>query len=84
MLDTHLRDGLPDLFILYMCCGWQMMPQAEARLTAGDPVKNARALLRYALPIKNDSARRIQARFPIATVVGSSARSLERLGMLWS
>ncbi|EIE24466.1 cyclophilin-like protein [Coccomyxa subellipsoidea C-169] len=44
------------------------MPQAEARLTAGDPVKNARALLRYALPIKNDSARRIQARFPIATI----------------
>lgn len=40
----------------------QLMPQAEARLTAGDPVKNARALLRYALPIKNESARRIQVR----------------------
>lgn len=38
----------------------QLMPLAEARLTAGDPVKNARALLRYALPIKNESARRIQ------------------------
>ncbi len=36
------------------------MPQVEARLTAGDPIKNARALLRYALPIKNESARRIQ------------------------
>ncbi|CAL8467454.1 g6992 [Coccomyxa elongata] len=38
----------------------ELMPLAEARLTAGDPVKNARALLRYALPIKNESARRIQ------------------------
>ena len=38
----------------------QLMPQAEARLTAGDPVKNARALLRYALPIDNNSMRRIQ------------------------
>jgi hypothetical protein len=38
----------------------QLMPRAEARLTAGDPVKNARALLRYALPISNEPARRIQ------------------------
>ena len=40
----------------------QLMPQAEARLTAGDPVKNARALLRYALPIDNGSVRKIQVR----------------------
>ena len=31
----------------------QLMPWAEARLVAGDPVKNARAILRYALPIQN-------------------------------
>ena len=43
-----------------MCFPRQLMPQAEARLTAGDPVKNARALLRYALPISNEPARRIQ------------------------
>jgi hypothetical protein len=29
-------------------------------LTAGDPVKNARALLRYALPVENKSVRTIQ------------------------
>ncbi len=38
----------------------QLAPMAEARLTAGDPVKNARAILRYALPIENTSARRVQ------------------------
>ena len=38
----------------------QLAPTAEARLTAGDPVKNARAILRYALPIENTSARRVQ------------------------
>jgi hypothetical protein len=36
------------------------MPQAEALLTAGDPVKNARALLRNALPIENKPIRVIQ------------------------
>ncbi|CAK0787337.1 hypothetical protein CVIRNUC_010556 [Coccomyxa viridis] len=39
----------------------ELMPWAEARLVAGDPVKNARAILRYALPIQNTSARRIQS-----------------------
>ncbi|CAL5222330.1 g4676 [Coccomyxa viridis] len=38
----------------------ELAPLAEARLTAGDPVKNARAILRYALPIENTSARRVQ------------------------
>lgn len=38
----------------------QLMPRADALLTAGDPVKNARALLRYALPIENKSVRTIQ------------------------
>lgn len=38
------------------------MPPAEARaLLARDPVKNARALLRNALPINNKAARQIQA-----------------------
>lgn len=38
----------------------QLAPQAEARLTARDPVKNASALLRYALPIDNKPIRVIQ------------------------
>ena len=38
----------------------QLAPLAEARLTAGDPIKNARAILRYALPIENTSMRRVQ------------------------
>lgn len=37
-----------------------LMPSAEARLTAGDPIKNARALLRNALPINNKEIRDIQ------------------------
>lgn len=36
-------------------------PAAHALLTAGDPVKNARALLRNALPINNKAVRQIQA-----------------------
>jgi cyclophilin family peptidyl-prolyl cis-trans isomerase len=35
-------------------------PQAQALLTAGDPVKNARAILRNALPIDNKPIRKIQ------------------------
>eukprot|EP00884_Botryococcus_braunii_P004285 jgi/Botrbrau1/13858/Bobra.0056s0091.3 len=38
----------------------QLAPHAEALLTAGDPVKNARALLRNALPIDNKPIRVIQ------------------------
>ena len=38
----------------------QFAPQAEAILTAGDPVKNARAILRNALPIENKPVRKIQ------------------------
>jgi hypothetical protein len=37
-----------------------LMPLAEARLTAGDPIKNAKALLRNALPINNKEIRDIQ------------------------
>ena len=44
---------------LLVCC-LQFMPRADALLTAGDPVKNARALLRYALPIDNKPVRTIQ------------------------
>jgi cyclophilin family peptidyl-prolyl cis-trans isomerase len=36
------------------------MPPAEAGLLSVEPVKNARALLRYSLPIKNDKIRDIQ------------------------
>lgn len=38
----------------------QFAPPAEARLTAGDPIKNASAILRYALPIDNKPIREIQ------------------------
>lgn len=35
------------------------MPQAQAILTAGDPVKNARAILRNALPVENKPIRKV-------------------------
>eukprot|EP00879_Flechtneria_rotunda_P014983 GHRR01015655.1.p1 GENE.GHRR01015655.1~~GHRR01015655.1.p1 ORF type:complete len:109 (+),score=29.38 GHRR01015655.1:99-425(+) len=35
-------------------------PPAHALLTAGDPIKNAQAILRYALPINNKPIRQIQ------------------------
>ena len=39
----------------------QFAPPAEARLTAGDPIKNASAILRYALPIDdNKPIRKLQ------------------------
>ncbi|KAG1654651.1 hypothetical protein FOA52_010279 [Chlamydomonas sp. UWO 241] len=38
----------------------QFAPPAEAKLTAGDPIKNAQAILRYALPIDNKPIRSIQ------------------------
>lgn len=37
-----------------------MMPGAQAGMLAADPVKNANALLRYALPIDNKPIRKIQ------------------------
>ena len=40
----------------------QLVPEAQAGLTAGESVKNPRALLRYALPIQNKEIRDIQAR----------------------
>ena len=52
----------------------QLAPVAEARLTAGDPVKNARAILRYALPIENTSARRVQVTL-LAFLVPSTVTS---------
>jgi hypothetical protein len=36
-----------------------VVPRAEAILTAGDPIKNARAILRNALPIDNKPIRRV-------------------------
>jgi hypothetical protein len=38
----------------------QVAPRVEALLTAGDPVKNARAILRNALPIDNKPIRKVQ------------------------
>lgn len=38
----------------------QFAPPAEAKLTAGDPIKNASAILRYALPISNQPIRELQ------------------------
>lgn len=38
----------------------EVAPQAAAALTARDPIKNARALLRNALPVNNKSIRQIQ------------------------
>lgn len=37
----------------------QFVPQAQAMLTAGDPVKNARAILRNALPVDNKPIRKV-------------------------
>jgi len=38
----------------------QYAPPVEAKLTAGDPIKNAQAILRYALPIDNKPIREVQ------------------------
>lgn len=43
-----------------VCTPPQVAPPAHAGLTAGDPVKNARALLRNALPVNNKPIRQIQ------------------------
>lgn len=62
-----------------------MSPQAEAMLTAGDPIKNARAILRNALPIDNKPIRKIQdelesineaLRIPGSKSLGPVARSV--------
>jgi hypothetical protein len=62
-----------------------MSPQAQAILTAGDPVKNARAILRNALPIDNKPIRKIQSelesindalRIPGSKSLGPVARSV--------
>lgn len=42
-----------------MCLNVQVAPTAQAILTAGDPVKNARAILRNALPVDNKPIRKI-------------------------
>jgi hypothetical protein len=38
----------------------QLMLPAHAGLVSSDPVKNAKALLRYSLPINNKAIRKIQ------------------------
>lgn len=52
----------------------QMMPSAEAKaLLDREPVKNARALLRYALPINNKYVRQMQVWFISLAETGTSA-----------
>lgn len=50
------------LMIAVWPVGWQVVAPhaAEAGLLAGDPIKNARAILRYALPIDNKEIRQVQ------------------------
>jgi hypothetical protein len=43
---------------VFLCL--QPTPPAHALLTAGDPIKNASAILRYALPIDNKPIRKVQ------------------------
>jgi hypothetical protein len=50
----------------------QFTPPAEAKLTAGDPIKNAQALLRNALPISNTYIRQIQ----VNAVLSNSSRAV--------
>lgn len=38
----------------------QFAPPADAKLTAGDPIKNAQTILRHALPIDNKPIRDVQ------------------------
>jgi hypothetical protein len=49
----------------------QPTPPAHALLTAGDPIKNASAILRYALPIDNKPIRKVQVG-PAAATAGSN------------
>ena len=55
----------------------QFAPPAEARLTAGDPIKNASAILRYALPIDDKKPiRQLQV-----STKGCSFRDMTALGL---
>ena len=55
-LITHI---LALLIAVSALVGWQ--PQAAAILAQGDAVTDPQAILRYALPIENDSVRKLQA-----------------------
>lgn len=52
----------PSLLLAYACLplASQIVPPAHALLTAGDPIKNAQAILRLALPIDNKPIRDVQ------------------------
>lgn len=63
----------------------QVAPSAQAILTAGDPVKNARAILRNALPVDNKPIRKVARelesisealRIPGSKAFGPVARSV--------
>lgn len=56
------RVSCAALPLLSPCCCLQPTPPAHALLTAGDPIKNASAILRYALPINNKPIRKVQVR----------------------
>lgn len=62
-VQVHDADKWPVLLpLLSPCCCLQPTPPAHALLTAGDPIKNASAILRYALPIDNKPIRKVQVR----------------------
>jgi hypothetical protein len=51
------------------------VPPAYARLTAGDPVKNASAILRNALPINNKPIREAQVATGLRSIEGGAGRA---------
>ena len=63
---SHVAPAPPFNFCCTACL------QVEARAPAGDPVKNARALLRNALPIENKDIREIQVKPGLVSVQCSS------------
>lgn len=50
--------------VLFPAMRAQFAPPAEAKLTAGDPIKSASTLLRNALPVENKPIREVQVRGP--------------------
>jgi hypothetical protein len=66
--DINLCIVLASLFLPLSCRSLlQPTPPAHALLTAGDPIKNASAILRYALPINNKPIRQVQVRLSNAS-----------------
>lgn len=55
----------------------RQVPAAHAKLTAGDPVKNAQAILRYALPVDNKPIREAQVGACGDAAAAAAARRLD-------